>query len=84
MPTMTEKRPKKPGKPRNPARRAGEPINVWVRQEIMAALRSYLAASKPRVSKTAAVEEALEAFLSERGFRVTPAERESESGGGDA
>lgn len=51
-----------------PSARSGEPINCWVRTEIMESMRAFLASTRPRVSKTAAVEEALIAFLEARGF----------------
>lgn len=46
------------------------PLNSIVPRRITASLRQYLASTKPRVTKTAAVEQALEAFLAEKGFPV--------------
>ncbi len=47
--------------------RTGENLNVWVRADLVKALRRWLGKVRPRVTKTAAIEEALEAFLREKG-----------------
>lgn len=65
MQQMSKRKPK-PADAKSP-RRSGENLNVWVRSELFAALLGWLETTKPRVSKTAAVEEAIEAFLAERG-----------------
>jgi hypothetical protein len=54
--------------------RAGIPVNVWVDTEINTSLTAYLASEEPQVSKTAAVESALRAFLQGKGFWPPPAE----------
>ena len=73
MQTMPKRKPKKP---RPAPTRSGEPVNVWVSVELMNTLREYLAATRPKVTKTAAVEEALEAFLASKGFSVPKQESE--------
>jgi hypothetical protein len=52
--------------------RTGSPINVWVDDRIQDQLRVYLDRTKPRVSKTAAVEEALIRFLTAEGLWPPP------------
>lgn len=55
-----------PSLPQTP-NRSGENLNVWIRADLVEALRRWLETTRPRVTKTAAVEEALEVFLSQRG-----------------
>lgn len=57
---------RKPGSslPHHPRReRAGENLNVWVRSDLVEAVRVYAETSVPRITKTAIVEAALEMFL---------------------
>lgn len=69
MPTMAKH---KQGASRNPPNRSGEPLNVWLPTELMDAIRAYLASTSPRVSKTAAVEIAMQDFLRGKGFWPPP------------
>lgn len=54
------------GKPKKPIRK-GEPLHVWINPALSRALDDYLEATAPKVSKTAAVEEALRQFLAAAG-----------------
>lgn len=69
MPAMAKR---KQGASRNPPNRSGEPLNVWLPAELLEALRAYLASTAPRVSKTAAVEMAMQDFLRTKGFWPPP------------
>lgn len=60
--TKPPKRPRGAEDPKKPSR-SGEPINVWVRSELMAGLRQLIDHVRPRTTKTALVEEALEDLL---------------------
>ncbi len=55
-----------PIEPRRP-NRSGESLHVYIDPAIADALRGYLAATEPEVSKTAAVESALREFLRSKG-----------------
>jgi hypothetical protein len=56
--------------PKKPKReRAGENLNVWVRKGLLRVFRDYLGTVRPRTTKTAVVEEALEQYLASKGFR---------------
>ena len=71
MPTMAKKKTPSPEATKTPApksARTGVPINVWVDEEVSAAMDAYLASTDPVVSKTAAVDSALKQFLREKGF----------------
>lgn len=54
------------------SQRSGEPLNVWIRSELMEALRVLVGRTRPRTTKTALVEEALEALLSQHGLWPPP------------
>jgi hypothetical protein len=53
--------------------RSGENLNVWIRSELVEAVRQYVRATSPRTSKTAVVELALEEFLAKRGVQTNHA-----------
>lgn len=63
-------------KPRRPIRK-GDPLHVWINPALARALDDYLEGTAPRVSKTAAVEEALRQFLVSVG-RWPPPEKPKE------
>lgn len=67
MPATMAKREGDSGKAKKP-RRAGVPLHAWIDEAIMSAMDSYLKATEPRVSKTAAIEVALKDFLRGKGF----------------
>ncbi len=67
MPTMTDRKKKKDGEEKKPAKRSGVPLHVWIDPELAEALREYLESSEPSVFKTAAVESALREFLRGKG-----------------
>ena len=73
---------RKPGNqndpPRKPPNRTGEPLNVWLRSELMAVLRDVLANTTPRTSKTALVELALEDLFRKLGYLPRPSEPKEE------
>lgn len=52
MPSMT-----------TPRKRTGENLNVWIRSTLVEQIRAFIDTTRPRTTKTAIVEEALEAFL---------------------
>lgn len=52
--------------------RKGEPLHVWISPAISQAIDAYLEGTAPRVSKTAAVEEALRRFLQSVGHWPPP------------
>jgi hypothetical protein len=68
MSVMAKRRQSEPADGNSGRIRVGENLNVWVREEIVEALRAYLASVRPRTTKTASVEVALEEFLRARGF----------------
>jgi len=58
---------KKPGKDaRGP--RPGRPVGLRIDETLAAALDAYIGSTSPRVSRTAALETALQRFLAEQGF----------------
>jgi hypothetical protein len=57
----------------NPKRiRSGENLNVWIRSDLVEALRTYIEATEPRTTKTAVVETSLIRFLKEKGHWPPP------------
>lgn len=70
MSTMTA--PKKPKQQRKPAKRQGTSHNVWLPDELTAALTAYIKATRPRPTVKATVEAALEDFLAAKGFWSPP------------
>jgi hypothetical protein len=58
--------------PRPPASRSGVPLYVWIDEALAEAFQRYLDATRPRASKTAAVELALQNLLRESGFWPPP------------
>lgn len=48
--------------------RTGENLNVWIRSDIVEALRAYVDTIEPRTTKTAVVETALIRYLKEAGY----------------
>jgi hypothetical protein len=66
MPVMAEPK-KKPAGKRKPPKRTGKPLNVWLPEPLVAALEAYVTASRPRTSKAAVTEVALEEFLKKHG-----------------
>lgn len=68
MQSVAKKKKTSSGNPkRPPANRTGIPLYVYVSSQLDTALDHYCENAKPRVSKTAAVEEALLQFLTARG-----------------
>jgi hypothetical protein len=65
MLSMTKKK-KKRGRPATG--RTGVPLHAYIDATLSRALEAYLAGTEPKVSRTAAVESALRAWLKERGF----------------
>jgi len=66
-------RRKKTGRPKPAApNRSGVPLYVYVPVELGDALQRYLDGTSPRVSKTSAVEAAIQAFLREKGHWPPP------------
>lgn len=64
---MGKKTPPPPPDPEETGR-TGENLNVWVHRDLVKALRDCVQATRPRTTKTAIVEEALESYLAGRGF----------------
>jgi hypothetical protein len=70
---MAKKRKKSmPSTASRPRARAGRAVNVWITDELGAALDAYLAAARPSPTLTAVVEVALEEFLAQRGHWTLP------------
>jgi hypothetical protein len=69
-----EDAPKAPARP--VANRTGEPLYVWIEVALGAALTAYLNDLRPRATKTAVVEMALEEFLRSKGYFPPPSSEE--------
>jgi hypothetical protein len=65
MAFMAKKKPEPAPEKRE---RAGANLNVWIREDLYAALREYIAQTAPRTTKTAVVELCIEKHLREVGF----------------
>jgi hypothetical protein len=48
--------------------RQGESVQFWMRADLAAAFRAYLDSLRPKPSKTAAIQDALEVYLEGKGF----------------
>lgn len=51
-----------------PDDRPGGYVGIWLGGDLCGAFERYLSTQRPRVSRTSAVEVALEEFLAKRGF----------------
>ncbi len=71
--TMARKKPKVENKP-TPERqgRSGKPVQVYLSDELVAALDAYIARARPRPTKTAVIEMALEDLLRKAGDLTQP------------
>lgn len=70
---MAKKQPPPgPAVPAPSSGRSGVPLSIYISGELSDALTAYLHAQRPRTSKTAAVEAALETFLEQAGFWPWP------------
>lgn len=72
MPGMAKKRRHGDEPPRPAPNRSGVPIHAYVDPAIVAQLDVYLDGTRPKVSKTAAIEDALIAFLEGKGHWPPP------------
>lgn len=80
MPLMSKPRRKRdvqqPGPPSSPpppatsgrSPREGENVNLWLDRRLGAVLRAYLDTARPRTTKTAVIEQALEEFFQRQGL----------------
>jgi hypothetical protein len=48
--------------------RTGQSLSLWINDQLADAFKAYLDSTRPRVSKTSALEQALEDFLRSKGF----------------
>jgi hypothetical protein len=78
MPLMAKRRTSKPAQPATPpadppkTQRSGRALGLYISDQLADALDAYIASTRPRVSKTSALEVALEEFLRARGFLPGP------------
>jgi hypothetical protein len=72
---MAKKKPTPPPEP-TPPNRKGMPLHVWLEPALIETLQTYVEGVKPRTTKTAVVEQALQQFFTELG--LWPVEGEEE------
>lgn len=70
MISMPRPRKHDSGEAKQPSR-SGENLNIWVSPGLAEALKAYMDSVRPRTTKTAVVEEALEALLQAKGYWPT-------------
>lgn len=70
--TMPPKQ-RKPGRPKGTLTKPDAVnVNAWLRSEIGDAFAKYIADARPQITRTAAVEMAIEEFLIARGYLKAP------------
>ena len=72
MPLMAKKKPSNPESQTPQPNRKGMPLHVWLDPVLVEAFEAYVRGVRPKTTKTAVVEQALQQFLSSLG--VWPAE----------
>jgi hypothetical protein len=81
MLAMSKRKPKRkePEMPAtsSPPRPGQRALGVYIDDKLAAALSAYLGSTRPKTSKTAVVEVALEEFLAGRGYWPWPAQAEN-------
>jgi hypothetical protein len=71
--TMARKKTKPEGPTPGRQKRYGKPVQVYLSDELSAALDAYIEAARPRPTKTAVIETALEDLLRKAGHWPPPA-----------